>query len=245
MHSRLTLLTTADANPLVMERFADAILTANSHELSLSWCVVDGLRAYDQIPTALRSAGQPVRWLTPPIPLNQLSATYFGLDVLRENDPVSLDQPVVVMDPDMAVNITDIRRFLDRHRHGCKVVFAWRRQRHGTHWLRRCLSQIFNRTASLLLRLPLHDINAPMLLLSPQALALFHACRNGPSPRYRAYHLLRDNLGEVSIRTREPLDKTSAYDAKGLWRTGWMQTKELIHFVACRKRLAGADRKLG
>lgn len=230
MPADLTILTTADATPEVMLQFAQSISAIDlCRQMRLTWLVIDGLHAHEPEPAFL-SASWPfeIRWIKPESPLPQLAAIMLGLH--------KTTGPVLVMDPDMSDNLIDLQRFQEIHEGGADIVLGWRVKRTGISHPRRILTMAFNRMARQLLKLPLHDINTPMVSLTAAALKhLLNAPLNCPSPRLYAYHQLREKLGEARIQVRELPNKQSAYTMQSRIRIGITRTHEILAFWRYQK----------
>lgn len=197
--------------------------------MQLTWLIVDGLHAYHEAPAFLMSNGAfMARWIKPETPLPQLDAIMRGL--------ASTQGAVLVMDPDMAENLSDIGRFQASHETGAEIVFGWRTRRIGLSGPRRLLTRLFNRLVRAVLKLPLHDFNTPMISLSEKGFACLLDCPpDCPSPRLYACHRMRSCLGEVPITTHEP-SKPSAYTISSRLRTGLSRLQEIRLFLLYLKR---------
>lgn len=232
MSADLTILTTADAAPDVMQQFAHSVSCIDLlKQVNLTWLVIDGLHAYEREPTLLNTDWPfKIRWIKPELPLPQLDAIMFGLH--------KTEGPVMIMDPDMSDNLIDLQRFQAIHECGADIVLGWRIKRTGISPLRRMLTIAFNRMAQQLLKLPLHDINTPMVSLTPTALKyLLSAPMGCPSPRLYAYHQLRVKLGETRIQVHELPNKKSAYTMQSRIRIGITRTHEMLAFWRYQKSL--------
>lgn len=229
----LSILVTADRDPVVLSVFLLRIQEFFlSRRLQGQLIVVDALAAYSEPPAAwesVSSLGQiQCDWLPMRAPGDQVLAIMHGLRHVSSH-------PVVIMDSDMADNIHDIERFLARHADGCEMVFAWRIERQGVSLPRRLLTRLFNQVVRTLTGLPLHDFNAPMLLLSERArLAIHEAAKSGPSARLQVCHLLKERLGEVEIRVREFPGKKSSYSWRALVVVGMRRLREVLLYALMR-----------
>lgn len=222
----LTILTTADSNIKVMERFSNAISDFNPLKRgSITWVVVDGLRSYEKKPDFLDTQLPfSLKWITPDKKLPQLEAILLGLKMACST--------TIIMDPDMGGNVDDFPRFLAKKNNGCEIVFGARVSRIGTHPARKLLTKLFNIFAKKLLKLPLNDINSPMILLSKYAISILRRTPdNCPSSRFYLYTKLRKHIGEVKITVEEPVGKVSTYTTYSRLRTGVTRTREIIAFL--------------
>lgn len=224
MTADLTILTTADASPAVMTQFAEAVSRAAfCQKMKVSWRVVDGLHAYDEVPASLRHDDSfALNWIRPDTPLPQLSATMIGLSDIRGN--------VMIMDPDMWENIEDVPLFMAAHEEGYTIVFGRRVRRYGTSKLRHYLTRLFNAFARHYLKLPLHDFNSPMVSISREGLdCLLSPPKDCPSPRLHACYQMADRLTEVEIQVTEH-KKLSSYTTLERLKLGIVRVREILAF---------------
>lgn len=220
----LTIITTADHSPEIMQGFAEKLSSQPwDASMDLNWLVVDGLHAYQYAPThIINKKNFTTTWIKPEAPLPQLAAIMLGL--------THTQGATMVMDPDMAENLSDIPRFLAAHNAGAQIVFGWRSRRIGLSRSRVLLTRLFNRFVRLVLRLPLHDFNSPMISLSEKGLECLLACpRDCPSPRLHACYQLKKYLREVPITTNEGTKK-SAYNISSRLKTGIERLREVARF---------------
>lgn len=230
MQTGLTILTTADADEAVMCLFAAALSREEfAGEGTVTWLVVDGLRAYPLPPDLSGLAVFPgLRWITPPAPLSQLRAVMHGLSLTQGR--------VVIMDPDMPANVGDIPEFLAAHHKGAEIVFGRRILRRGIGPLRRLLTTLYNVAARHLLGVPIHDLNTPMISISPAVVDLIRAAPpDCPSPRFLVFDQLKGGLDEVPISVTE-LPKKSSYSPLSRASLGITRLVEIFRFIAWKKR---------
>lgn len=230
MHAGLTILTTADADRAIMELFANTLAASElGRKQHVTWLVVDGLCAYTHPPTLLAGNRLPeMKWITPSAPLPQLNAIMHGL-LLTEG-------PVIIMDPDMSDNIKDIPELMSAHSDGADIVFGRRILRHGIGPLRQLLTIIYNFSARILLGIPIHDLNSPMIFITQNAIDLIKTVPpECPSPRFYVFNQLVDRLGEVPICVYE-LPKKSSYSLLARTSLGVVRLIEILEFIFWKKK---------
>lgn len=223
---QLVVLTTADADLAVMAAFAGRLeRLANTIGRNVLWRVVDGLKAYEGPPTALAGLAIALDWVTPEQPLTQAAAIVHGFALSRQ-------RTVIMMAPDMLDNVDDIPAFLARNAEGYEIVAAWRVSRPGVPFLRRVMTVSLNHVMKVLFRLPVHDFNTGMALLSPSAMNhLLSAPPRCPAPELFLACSFRAFTSEVPVVMGEIPGKKSAYSVPMRIWLGILRLGQIIGFL--------------
>lgn len=229
--NRLVILTTSDADFAVMCAFGQALSDMASGRMRILWRVVDGLQVYKGLPPDLADAAQDmdVAWHDPGQSLSQAEAIFYGLGFSR-------GARVLLMTPDMIANIQDIPAFIEKMEEGFDVVAGWRVSRIGISRVRLALTRLFNVMAKRFFRLPIHDFNTCMGLLSPAAVESLVCPPEGcPSAALNTACTFRGSLSEVPITVHEIPGRKSAYTIRMRMALGVMRLKEMMRFYAWYK----------
>lgn len=141
---------------------------------------------------------------------------------------------IITMDPDMYGNLLDIDRFVVAHDSGCSLVYGRRISRSDTSFVRRLASRLYNGCIQFFLRLPVHDINTPMLLVSRNIVheIMRYDGRHGLVKVYFPF-ILGDRFSEIDIRVDGDL-KVSSYSYSLLFFFMIGQVSELLRFMMFR-----------
>lgn len=118
---------------------------------------------------------------------------------------------IITIDPDMHKNLDDIDLFLSRQASGSDLVYGVRVSRSDVSPARIWLSRIFNFFTRALFRVPVRDINTPMLLVSSNIVPdiLRYNGGHGLAKVYFPY-ILGERFSEVEIDVVS-VSKKSAY----------------------------------
>jgi hypothetical protein len=240
MSDAFTILTTADPDIELLEKFSLGVFQhASAQGRSVSLIIVDAIGGYENppqfIPLFLKQySSHKIKWIEYTGSNDKTSASEAALKWV--NDP-----PVILMDPDMLDNLKDIPSFLEAHNGGAEMVFSWRVHREGLSWGRRLLTFTFNIIVRVMFRLPIHDINTPMVSLSANTLNLLFSIRDKLderiSNRLGGAHALLGQLAEVPISTREIEGRASTFSAWMLICVGLSWLKDLVLFWFLEERL--------
>lgn len=148
---------------------------------------------------------------------DQESAIWVGLHHARH--PV-----VITMDPDMAANLVDIPRMLALHDRGIELIYTWRTHRADAPLWRLAASAAFNAVVRCIARVPLHDINTPMTLLSAKAKALLLAYFLPRDPyKVLMYRHFSEHFEELPIVVLQGRKRLSNYGFWSLFRLGYFR----------------------
>jgi hypothetical protein len=244
MNNAFTLLTTADPDIKLLEQFSIGVFQhASAHEQNVSLIIVDAIGGYEEpppfIPLLLKQhSSHKIRWVEYSGQSDKSSASEAAFKWVS-------DAPVILMDPDMLSNIKDIPRFLDAHNGGAEMVFSWRTKREGVSRWRRLLTFMFNILVRVIFRLPIHDINTPMVSLSANTLNLLYSMRDRLdqriSNRLGGAHALIGQLAEIPISTCEIEGRASTFSTWMLMRVGLVWIKDIALFWLLEERLFSRD----
>ena len=235
--SRLTVLTASDPNIEVMMDFLRSLeIFSEQTGLAILWRVVDGLNAFSSSfdYSVFGADSVQVDWVFPDRTLSHAEAIMHGFALSR-------DEFVLMMSPDMNLNVTDIPSFLDGIRSGSAAVTGWRVQRNGVPLIGRALTWLFNGLVRLLFKLKINDINTCIALVSPKVVScLLDSPRDCPSPALYTAILLRDEISQVPINVVEHPAKISTYSIGMRFRVGVVRLREVVSFLFWRMRRGDA-----
>lgn len=224
----ITIITTASPSSVEMEIFFRAVNDFRvSRGLEVELIIVDDLRLLS------RNVSFP-DWLSSlhikvirPSARGQLGA---GIQALGHASGSS----IITIDPDMYRNLDDIDLFLSRQASGSDLVYGARVSRNDVSPARIRLSRAFNFCTRTLFRVPVRDINTPMLLVSsnivPDILRY-----NGSSGLAKVYfpYILGARFSEVEIDVVSA-PKKSAYSYRSLLFFMFSQVAGLFRFLRFR-----------
>lgn len=240
MFNSFTVITTADPDKALLADFAARLIEEGDHlSCRVTLIIVDTMATYHCAPEFLETLAKSnprftIKWRSCEKIMNKSKAMEAALQ--WADDP-----PVIFMDPDMAGNLSDIRRFFQAHSDGYEMVFAWRVTRKGVLWWRKLLTTAFSFSVRQLLRLPVHDINAPMVSLSGNALNLFSSMRHRLdariSSRLGGCRALGDWVAEVPISTTEIMGRASTFSYGMLIKVGASWFKDIVLYWRYEKKL--------
>jgi len=160
----------------------------------------------------------------PPKRVGQEQAILMGVGV-------ATGHALMVIDPDMHANVSDIKKFVTELQRGKQVVFGRRVDRYDVHFFRIFSSRIYNLMAKSIGRTWVGDINTPMLLVSRAALdALDEMPKKAASHKLYLVNIFRESISEVRIETGYGLKKNSSYSKWMLFVTYLSRLRDLFLF---------------
>lgn len=240
-YSRVSLITTVDPFPGIMDNFMEKLSDfSKDSQYSIELIIVDSLGHLDEESTArIASKAFPFeqKVLSPGAERrDQLKAILWAL-------PEANGDVVIVIDPDMYENISDIPRFITSSESGNDVVYGRRVKRKGTPLWRLILSNIYNLTTRIITGISIHDFNSPMVLLSRSAVAtVTNIPTHETSARLLLLEEMKTRLSEIEITVCCPLNKPSNYTIFPLIRTGFIRQAEVIqHLISKHRRSTHAN----
>jgi len=226
--SCLTVLTASEPNIEVMRGFLESLETFSQQSgVTILWRVVDGLKAFPSSfnCSVFNAELVHIDWICPGRALSHAEAIMHGFALSREGY-------VLMMSPDMSLNVADIPAFIDEIRGGATAVAGWRVKRNGISCIRRLLTKVFNGFVRALFKLKINDINTCMALVSPKVVDFLLDAPSGcPSPALYTAILLRDEISQVPINVPEHPAKESTYSIGGRAKVGMERLREVVSFL--------------